>query len=125
MTNVAPWAQVEENLVQDSIHHICKDKRCNTSQRIKNPANFARDMKESLQKSQFNDTAVEKVARLVDNKVIFSRHDYYNLNQMFGVPSDIRREIENSYLRYSPQFSVTNNTTLEELSRFQPSAQVT
>lgn len=50
-------------------------------------------MKESLQKSQFNDTAAEKVNRLVDNKIVFSRHDYYNLNQMFGVPTDIYREI--------------------------------
>ena len=81
-------------------------------------------MKESLQKSQFNDTAAEKVNRLVDNKMVFSRHDYYNLNQMFGVPTDIYREIQNSILKFSPEYSVSNNgTILDELSRFQPSTQ--
>ena len=45
---------------------------------------------------------------------------------MFGVPSDIKRELQNSYYyeqKYFQEYSVSNNTTLDDISRFNPSTQ--
>jgi hypothetical protein len=97
MTQEEQTLTIEESKTADPVSMICKGGRCNTSQRIVDPVSFARDIRKTLDKSAFNNTAVSKVNRILDKRACFSHFDVYNLNQMFGVPADIQRDIQASY----------------------------
>lgn len=58
------------------------------SGKVDDPVGFVKTLKKDLDNTKFNNTPESHLQRILDRKCNYQNFDVYNLNQLFGLPSD-------------------------------------